>query len=46
MLSGTLFAIGLVGVIIRRNMITVLMAIELYRLRSTINIDESRELNG
>src|SRR5258708_381132 len=92
MLSGTLFAVGLVGVIIRRNMITVLMAIELmlnavninlvafshrlaslegqifsvfiitvaageaavglaiiiqlYRLRSTINVDESRELNG
>jgi NADH-quinone oxidoreductase subunit K len=92
MLSGTLFAIGLVGVIIRRNMITVLMSIELilnavninlvafsyrlaslegqvftifiitvaageaavglaimiqlYRLRSSINIDEARELNG
>ena len=29
MLSGTLFAVGLVGVIIRRNMITVLMCIEL-----------------
>ena len=92
MLSGTLFAVGLVGVIIRRNMITVLMCIELmlnavninlvafsnqlatlegqvfaifvitvaageaavglaiiiqlYRLRSTVNIDEVRELNG
>jgi NADH-quinone oxidoreductase subunit K len=92
MLSGTLFAVGLVGVVIRRNMITVLMAIELmlnavninlvafsnhlgtlegqvfaifvitvaageaavglaiiiqlYRLRSTVNIDEVRELNG
>jgi NADH-quinone oxidoreductase subunit K len=92
MLSGTLFAIGLIGVVIRRNMITVLMAIELmlnavninlvafsnhlgtlegqvfaifvitvaageaavglaiiiqlYRLRSTVNIDEVRELNG
>jgi len=92
MLSGTLFSVGLVGVIIRRNMITVLMCIELmlnavninlvafsnqlstlegqvfaifvitvaageaavglaiiiqlYRLRSTVNIDEVRELNG
>ena len=92
MLSGTLFAVGLIGVIIRRNMITVLMAIELmlnavninlvafshnissldgqvftifvitvaageaavglaiiiqlYRLKSTINVDEARELNG
>ena len=92
MLSATLFAVGLTGVIIRRNMITVLMAIELmlnavninlvafshrvanlegqifavfiitvaageaavglaiiiqlYRLRSTVNVDESRELNG
>ena len=92
MLSGTLFAIGLLGVIIRRNMITVLMSIELmlnavninlvafswrlsslegqvftifvitvaageaavglaiiiqlYRLRSNINVDEARELNG
>src|SRR5438067_6004829 len=92
MLSGTLFAVGLLGVIIRRNMITVLMSIELmlnavninlvafswrlsslegqvftifvitvaageaavglaiiiqlYRLRSTINVDEMRELNG
>ena len=92
MLSGTLFAVGLLGVIIRRNMITVLMCIELmlnavninlvafsqhlssldgqifvvfiitvaageaavglaiiiqlYRLRSSINVDEARELNG
>src|SRR3954468_9250302 len=92
MLSGTLFAVGLIGVVIRRNMITVLMAIELmlnavninlvafsyrlpslegrvftifvitvaageaavglaiiiqlYRLRSTINVDEARTLNG
>jgi NADH-quinone oxidoreductase subunit K len=92
MLSGTLFAVGLIGVIIRRNMITVLMCIELmlnavninlvafshhladmqgqiftvfvitiaageaavglaiiiqlYRLRSTINVDEARTLNG
>ena len=29
MLSATLFAVGLVGVIVRRNMITVLMCIEL-----------------
>jgi NADH-quinone oxidoreductase subunit K len=92
MLSATLFAVGLIGVVIRRNMITVLMAIELmlnavninlvafahrvsslegqvfvifvitiaageaavglaiiiqlYRLKSTINIDEARTLNG
>lgn len=92
MLSGTMFVIGLVGVIVRRNMITVLMCIELmlnavninliafshrladlegqifaifiitiavgeaavglaitiqlYRLRSTINVDEVRTLNG
>ncbi len=92
MLSGTLFTVGLVGVIIRRNMITVLMSIELmlnavninfvafshllgslegqifaifvitiaageaavglaiiiqlYRLKSTINVDEVKELHG
>ncbi len=92
MLSATLFSIGLIGVVIRRNMITVLMAIELmlnavninlvafsqrlsslegqvfaifvitiaageaavglaiiiqlYRLKSTINVDEARTLNG
>jgi NADH-quinone oxidoreductase subunit K len=92
MLSGTLFAVGLIGVIARRNMITVLMCIELmlnavninliafshrlaslegqvftifvitiaageaavglaiiiqlYRLNSTINVDEARTLNG
>ena len=92
MLSATLFAVGLTGVIIRRNMITVLMAIELmlnavninlvafshrlasleghiftifvitvaageaavglaiiiqlYRLKSSINVDEARSLNG
>ena len=92
MLSATLFAIGLIGVVIRRNMITVLMAVELimnavninliafahrlsslegqvftifvitiaageaavglaiiiqlYRLKSTINVDEARMLNG
>jgi NADH-quinone oxidoreductase subunit K len=92
MLSATLFSIGLIGVVIRRNMITVLMAIELmlnavninliafshrlsslegqvftifvitvaageaavglaiiiqlYRLRSSINVDEARTLNG
>jgi NADH-quinone oxidoreductase subunit K len=92
MLSATLFSVGMVGVILRRNMITVLMCIELmlnavninlvafsnqlgslegqifaifvitvaageaavglaiiiqlYRLKSTVNIDEVRELNG
>ena len=92
MLSATLFAVGLIGVIVRRNMITVLMCIELmlnavninlvafshrisslegqvfsifvitvaageaavglaiiiqlYRLRSTVNVDEARSLNG
>ena len=92
MLSATLFSIGLIGVVIRRNMITVLMAIELmlnavninliafshrlsslegqvftifvitvaageaavglaiiiqlYRLKSTVNVDEARELHG
>src|SRR5207248_4407553 len=92
MLSGALFAVGLLGVIIRRNMITVLMCIELmlnavninfvvfsqrlaslegqifsifvitvaageaavglaiiiqlYRLKSTVNVDEARELHG
>jgi NADH-quinone oxidoreductase subunit K len=92
MLSGTLFTVGLVGVIVRRNMITVLMCVELmlnavninliafsyrlahlegqvftvfvitvaageaavglaiiiqlYRLRSTVNVDEVRLLNG
>jgi NADH-quinone oxidoreductase subunit K len=92
MLSATLFAVGLIGVVIRRNMITVLMCIELmlnavninliafshrlaslegqvftifvitvaageaavglaiiiqlYRLKSTVNVDEARTLNG
>ena len=92
MLSATIFSIGLIGVIVRRNMITVLMCIELmlnavninlvafsqllsnlegqvftifiitvaageaavglaiiiqlYRLRSTVNVDEARDLNG
>lgn len=92
MLSATMFAVGLIGVVIRRNMITVLMSIELmlnavninfvafshrignlegqiftifiiaiaageaavglaiiiqlYRLKSTINVDEARALNG
>ncbi|HET8796178.1 MAG TPA: NADH-quinone oxidoreductase subunit NuoK [Thermoanaerobaculia bacterium] len=92
LLSGTLFAVGLIGVIVRRNMIVVLMCIELmlnavninliafshrlaslegqvftifvitvaageaavglaiiiqlYRLRSTVNVDEVRTLNG
>lgn len=92
MLSATLFTVGLIGVVVRRNMITVLMCIELmlnavninlvafsarlsslegqifsvfiitiaageaavglaiiiqlYRLRTTVNVDEARELNG
>ena len=92
MLSATIFSVGLIGVIVRRNMITVLMSIELilnavninlvafshrlsslegqiftifiitvaageaavglaiiiqlYRLRSTVNVDEVRDLNG
>ena len=92
MLSATLFVVGLIGVVVRRNMITVLMCIELmlnavninlvafshllsslegqvftifiitvaageaavglaiiiqlYRLKSTINVDEAKELNG
>ena len=92
LLSGALFAVGLLGVVIRRNMITVLMSIELmlnavninfiafshrisslegqifsifvitvaageaavglaiiiqlYRLKSTVNVDEARELHG
>ncbi|HET7437315.1 MAG TPA: NADH-quinone oxidoreductase subunit NuoK [Thermoanaerobaculia bacterium] len=38
MLSGTLFTVGLVGVIIRRNMITVLMCIELMLNAVNINL--------
>jgi len=38
MLSGTLFAVGLIGVIIRRNMITVLMAIELMLNAVNVNL--------
>jgi len=38
MLSGTLFAIGLVGVVVRRNMITVLMCIELMMNAVNINL--------
>ena len=37
MLSGTMFAIGLIGVVIRRNMITVLMSIEL--MLNAVNIN-------
>ena len=37
MLSGALFAVGLLGVIIRRNMITVLMSIEL--MLNAVNIN-------
>ena len=92
MLSATMFTIGLVGVILRRNIIVILMslelmlnavninfiafanrlasiegqifpifiiavaageaavglaiAIQLYRLRSSLNVDEAKELNG
>jgi NADH-quinone oxidoreductase subunit K len=38
MLSATLFAVGIVGVIIRRNMITVLMCIELMLNAVNINL--------
>ena len=38
MLSGTLFAIGLIGVIVRRNMITVLMSLELMLNAVNVNL--------
>ena len=38
MLSATLFTIGLIGVIVRRNMITVLMSIELVLNSVNINL--------
>ena len=38
MLSATLFAVGLVGVVVRRNMITVLMCIELMLNAVNINL--------
>jgi NADH-quinone oxidoreductase subunit K len=38
MLSGTIFTVGLVGVVIRRNMITVLMCIELMLNAVNINL--------
>ena len=38
MLSGTLFAVGLIGVIVRRNMITVLMSIELVLNSVNLNL--------
>ena len=38
MLSGTVFAVGMVGVIVRRNMITVLMCIELMLNAVNINL--------
>ncbi len=38
MLSGTLFAVGLIGVIMRRNMITVLMAVELMLNAVNVNL--------
>lgn len=38
MLSGTIFTIGLVGVVLRRNLITVLMCIELMLNAVNINL--------
>jgi NADH-quinone oxidoreductase subunit K len=38
MLSGTIFCIGLAGVILRRNMVTVLMCIELMLNAVNINL--------
>ena len=38
MLSATLFTVGIVGVIIRRNMITVLMCVELMLNAVNINL--------
>ncbi|HUP50780.1 MAG TPA: NADH-quinone oxidoreductase subunit NuoK, partial [Thermoanaerobaculia bacterium] len=38
MLSATLFTVGLVGVVIRRNMITVLMCVELMLNAVNINL--------
>ena len=38
MLSATMFTIGLVGVVVRRNMITVLMCIELMLNAVNINL--------
>lgn len=38
MLSGTMFTIGLAGVILRRNMITVLMCVELMLNAVNINL--------
>lgn len=38
MLSGTIFSVGLLGVIVRRNMITVLMSIELMLNAVNINL--------
>lgn len=38
MLSGTIFSVGLIGVIVRRNMITVLMCIELMLNAVNINL--------
>jgi NADH-quinone oxidoreductase subunit K len=38
MLSATMFTVGLVGVIVRRNMITVLMCIELMLNAVNINL--------
>jgi len=38
MLAATLFTVGLIGVVVRRNMITVLMCIELMRNAVNINL--------
>jgi NADH-quinone oxidoreductase subunit K len=38
MLSGTIFTVGLIGVIVRRNMITVLMCVELMLNAVNINL--------
>ena len=46
MLSGTLFAVGLVGVVIRRNMITVLMCIELMLNAVNLSFVALAQLHG
>lgn len=38
MLSGTLFVVGIIGVVVRRNMITVLMCIELMLNAVNLNL--------
>lgn len=46
MLSGTIFSVGLLGVIVRRNMITVLMSIELMLNAVNINLVAFGAHNG